>query len=77
MALDDRAQVSIRTLDQKFTRREILAQDVRMIRATIHDTGKTRVSVGEIEALHEDVNRVQQGLAGLMSRVGLLEERQE
>jgi hypothetical protein len=44
-------------------------QDVRMIRAAIHDMGETRVTEGEITVLHEDVNRVQQRLQDLELRV--------
>jgi hypothetical protein len=37
----------------------ILLQDTREIRSAINDIERTRVSTGEIEALHHDVNRVQ------------------
>ncbi|MBV8567257.1 MAG: hypothetical protein JO366_11475 [Methylobacteriaceae bacterium] len=46
----------------------ILVQDGRMIRAALADIGKTRVSAGEIEAMHADIN-------GLMERVAALESR--
>jgi polyhydroxyalkanoate synthesis regulator phasin len=46
----------------------ILIQDGRMIRAALSDLGKTRVSAGEIEAMHADIN-------GLMERVAALESR--
>ena len=49
-------------------------QDVRMIRAAIHDMGETRVTEGEITVLHEDVNRVQQRLQDLELRVEELED---
>jgi ubiquinone biosynthesis protein UbiJ len=51
----------------------MLTQDVRMIRAVIHDMGETRVTEGEIVALHEDINRVQRGLNELATRVEILE----
>ncbi len=50
-------------------------QDVRMIRAAIHDMGETRVMEGEVTVLHEDVNRVQQRLQDLELRVEELEDR--
>lgn len=50
-------------------------QDVRMIRAAIHDMGETRVTEGEITVLHEDINRVQQRLQDLELRVEELEDR--
>jgi hypothetical protein len=61
-------------LDEKFTTQyTILAQDVRMIRGGIHDMVRTRVTAGEMDSLHEDVNRMQQGLAALTMRVDILE----
>jgi hypothetical protein len=66
----------VATLDHKVTKQHaILTQDVRMIRAAIHDMGETRVTEGEMVALHEDVNRVQQGLDELATRVGILESQ--
>lgn len=71
-------QESISTLDHKVTRQHtILTQDVRMIRGAIHDMGETRVTEGEIVALHEDVNRVQQGLDNLATRVEMLEGQRD
>ncbi len=70
---DLRAQIA--SLDRKVTGQiSILSQDVRMIRATIHDMGETRVTEGEVTVLHEDMNRVQQSLADLESRVEALEQ---
>jgi len=46
----------------------ILTQDVRMIRAGLADLGLTRVSAGEIEAIHSDIN-------GLVDRMNALEAR--
>ena len=51
----------------------IVKQDVRMIRSTIHDMGKTRVTEGEIVTLHEDVDRMQETVANLVGRVEALE----
>jgi hypothetical protein len=57
-------------LDRRLSREfEIVKQDVRMIRATFHDIGETRVTKGEITVLHEDVNRVQSRLTDLETRV--------
>lgn len=53
----------------------ILIQDVRMIRTAIDDMGATRVSVGEVNVLHEDVNRVIERVALLESRIAALESR--
>jgi hypothetical protein len=81
VALDEKTQASIAetqasiaALDKKFTMQQaILAQDVRMIRGTIRDMVQTRVTAGEVDTLHEDMNRMQQGLADIMSRVDVLE----
>jgi hypothetical protein len=48
-------------------------QDVRMIRATIHDMGETRVTEGEITVLHQDVNRVAERIQDVEIRVEKLE----
>jgi chromosome segregation ATPase len=53
----------------------VLTQDVRMIRGTIHDMGETRPTEGELVSLHEDVNRALQGLTELKTRIGILESQ--
>ena len=61
-------------IDRKFTREfEIVKQDIRMIRSTIHDMGETRVTEGEIAVLHEDFGRVETRLSNLEMRVEQLE----
>ncbi len=71
-------QRAISVLDQKVTRQHaVLTQDIRMIRAAIHDMGETRVTEGEIVALHEDVNRVQQRVDDLVTRVEMLESQHD
>jgi ubiquinone biosynthesis protein UbiJ len=74
VALERKVEASIAAFDHKVTKQHsILTQDVRMIRAAIHDMGETRVTEGEMAVLHEDVNRVQQGLDELATRVEILE----
>ena len=51
----------------------ILLQDVREIRTAMNDIERTRVSTGEIEALHHDVTRMQRGLSDLTARVTIME----
>ena len=53
----------------------ILLQEVREIRAAVNDIERTRVSAGEIEALHYDVTRMQRGLSDLTARVEVIESR--
>jgi hypothetical protein len=47
---------------------DVLVRDGRMIRAALNDLGKTRVSAGEAEAMHTDIN-------DLIVRVTKIEER--
>jgi hypothetical protein len=64
-------------IDNKFARQfAVLAQDVRMVRSSIHDMAAmaaTRVSKGEIAVLYEDVTRIQQTVEKLVARVEILE----
>jgi hypothetical protein len=73
----NKIQNSLAALDRKLTAQgcDITAvkQDTRMIRATIHDMGETRVTEGEITVLHEDVNRVAERMRDLEVRVEQLE----
>jgi hypothetical protein len=55
----------------------ILQQDTRMIRAAVNDIAKTEVTSGEVEALHHDLNRLQQDFADLAARVEVIEKRPE
>jgi hypothetical protein len=70
----NKIQASIVALDEKFTRHHtILAQDVRMIRGGIRDMVMTRVTAGEVDVLHEDMSRMQLGLADLVIRMEAVE----
>lgn len=53
----------------------VLQQDVRMIRAAVNDIARTDVTSGEVEALHHDLNRLQQDFADLAARVDVIEGR--
>jgi chromosome segregation ATPase len=50
-----------------------LQQDVRMVRSAINDMARAAPTVGEIEALHTDVNRVQAENTELAGKVATLE----
>ena len=65
-----RRQVGIhtRTLD-------ILSQDTRMIRAAVNDIAKVDVTAGEVEAMHEDLNRLRHEVSELTVRIEELEGR--
>jgi len=72
-----RIQNSLAALDRKVTAqgRDLteVRQDTRMIRATFHDIGETRVTAGEVAVLHEDFNRVQNRMRDLEVKVEHLE----
>lgn len=53
----------------------ILLQDTREIRAATNDMATSRVTAGEIEAVHHDLTRVQQEVAELAAKVDALEHR--
>jgi hypothetical protein len=51
----------------------VVQQEVRAVRAAFNDFALTNPTVGEIEALHQDVNRVQAENAELAVKVSTLE----
>ncbi len=53
----------------------ILLQDVRMVRGAINDFAKESVTPGEIKAMHQDLNRLQQEVSELTARLEILEGR--
>ena len=54
---------------------DVLQRDVRMVKAAVNDIAKTNVTSGEIEALHEDLQRVIAKQDNLEARLLVLEER--
>jgi len=53
----------------------ILLQDTRMLRAALNDVAKENVTPGEVEALHEDLSRLQQQVSHLNARLAVVESR--
>jgi ubiquinone biosynthesis protein UbiJ len=51
-----------------------IRQELRMVRAAINDIAKTNITSGEVEALHDDVNRLQDRQNELEARLLTLEE---
>jgi hypothetical protein len=51
----------------------ILQQEMRSLKAAFNDFARTNVTAGEIEVLHEDVNRVQAENTQLATRIATLE----
>ena len=50
-----------------------IQQDVRDIRAAVSDMERTRLTVGEADALHLDLGRLQETVTALAVRVAVLE----
>jgi ubiquinone biosynthesis protein UbiJ len=55
---------------------ETLRHDVRQLRAAINDMARVNITTGEVEALHDDINRMQTKQLELETRITTL-ERQE
>ena len=59
----------------------VIEQEIRMLRAAFNDFARTNVTSGEIQALHDDVNRVSADNVDLATRLAtverLLREMQE
>jgi hypothetical protein len=51
----------------------VVQQELRSLKAAFNDFARTNVTAGEIEVLHEDVNRVQAENAELSTRIVTLE----
>ena len=63
--------------EQAFTRRAVVAtqQDSRALKGTFNDFARVQPTSGEIEALHDEVNRVESQNAELQIRLDGLERR--
>ena len=54
---------------------DILLQDTRMVRGAVNDMAKETVTAGEVEAIHHDLNRLQQQVSELTARLEIVEGR--
>jgi hypothetical protein len=52
---------------------DVLQRDVRMTRAAVNDLAKTNITSGEVDALHEDLQRVMAKQDDLEARLLMLE----
>ena len=52
-----------------------LQQDVRMIRVAVNDMAHTRVSTGEVEALHFELDQLRAEVREHETRLNMLEHR--
>jgi hypothetical protein len=53
----------------------ILQRDSRLIRAAVNDIGKTNITAGEVEAMHEDIDRLLAKQRELEARLAAIEQR--
>jgi hypothetical protein len=53
----------------------VIRRDVRLVRAAVNDIGKTSITAGEVEAMHDDIDRVQTENIALATRIATLERR--
>jgi hypothetical protein len=54
---------------------DVLLQDGRMLRGAVNDPGRRTVSRGEVEVIHQDLNRMRNDMSALTVRVEMIEER--
>jgi prefoldin subunit 5 len=54
---------------------ETLRHDVRTLRAAINDMARVNITAGEVEALHDDIDRLQTKQLELETRIATLERR--
>jgi len=69
----DRLGEDVREMKGRMRGLDVLRQDVRLIRAAVNDIARTEVTSGEVEALHHDVNKLQQSVAELEVRLEAVE----
>jgi hypothetical protein len=51
----------------------VLQRDVRMLRAAVNDMARVNITAGEVEALHEAIDRIQAKQVELETRLTTLE----
>ena len=66
-------QASFGRLESRVDALMEMHQDIRMIRSAVNDIAKVNVTSGEIEAIHVDLNRLQQRYIDLDARLHALE----
>jgi hypothetical protein len=54
----------------------VMKQDLREIRAALNDMARTNVTAGEIEALHTDLNRLDNQYIELATEVEIIKRKQ-
>jgi hypothetical protein len=56
---------------------DVLQRAMRMLRAAINDLARTNITAGEVQALHDDLDRALAKQADLEARVAALEQDRE
>ena len=55
---------------------DILLHDTRLLRGAVNNMAKESVTAGEVEAIHHDLNRLQQQVSELTARLAIVEGRE-
>lgn len=82
----DKIEATLHTIDNRINGHTIavslltdqmntLQQDVRMMRAAINDMEAIRITKGEVEAIHTDINRLERSYFDLAAKVEAIEAR--
>jgi DNA repair ATPase RecN len=52
-----------------------LRRETRLVKAAINDMARVNITAGEVEALHDDLDKLANALIDIKSRLALLEKR--
>lgn len=66
------AKTELRVHSETF---DVLLQEGRMLRGAINEPARKNITRGEVEAIHQDLNRLRNEISALMVRVEMIEER--
>lgn len=53
---------------------DVLLQEGRLLRGAVNDSARRSVARGEVEAIHDDINRLRRELSALTVRIDMIEE---
>jgi hypothetical protein len=56
---------------------DVLLQEGRMLRGAVNEPARRNVTRGEVDAIHQDLNRLRNEISALMVRVDMIEERRK
>jgi ubiquinone biosynthesis protein UbiJ len=56
---------------------DVLLREGRMLRGAVSDSARRSVARGEMEAIHQDLNRLRHEMSALTVRIDMIEEREK